>query len=127
MHALGRAGAPFTMLIHYLGRDWPLAVLAKEHGIDRRTLHCRLQRGLSIEIALHTPVRSYPVGVLRPRDTKHKLAQFNLCDRCGGDQVVRVLPVGDAWMLCRRCRDSLISVVKVWVRPYQRATAGETP
>jgi hypothetical protein len=91
-------------VVWYRGCSWRLAQLARQHDIDRRTLQCRLDRGIEIELALTLPVRVYPEGVRRPRDTQHKAASIVLCDRCGNGQHVRPMRAMDEISLCLHCR-----------------------
>jgi hypothetical protein len=46
--------------VFYQGNERVLAELCREHGIDRRTVVSRLDRGIAIEVALVKPVRRYP-------------------------------------------------------------------
>jgi hypothetical protein len=45
----------------FQGRERALVDLCREHGIDRRTVASRLSKGVSIEEAVTTPPRNYPV------------------------------------------------------------------
>jgi len=108
------------LTVFYRGREWPLAQLAKKHGIDRRTLHSRLERGMSIEDALKAPLRPYPSNVSRPREPKHPpieetMRERSLCDRCGDDYFVRPIAFGSGWKLCKHCREAAVTVVRDWV------------
>lgn len=103
-----------------------LPELAREHGINLRTLKSRLERGLSIEEALSMPTRSYPDHVLRPREPKHKpmpasevaSAITPRCDRCR--QPGRVLSVfGGSWQLCYACRGQLAQIAANWISAKQ--------
>ena len=54
-------GGTFLMRkVVFQGRERELAELCRELGIDRRTVVSRLDRGLTSEVALAIPKRSYP-------------------------------------------------------------------
>lgn len=108
------------VVVVYQGKTWPLVELARMHGIDRRTLHSRLQRGVTIEQALMDPIRYYPEGVHRHRDPSYKPSTIKLCDRCGNDHLVRPFPhqsVG--WVLCQPCRLAATSVLRNFIGRQQ--------
>jgi hypothetical protein len=96
-----------------------LPSLARKHGIDLRTLKSRLGCGMPLKEALNKLRRSYPNGVRRPRETKHKaisVMQLDLprCDRCKLSRRLSSV-FGNSWLLCGVCREQLVQIAANWV------------
>jgi hypothetical protein len=105
--------------VRYKGKRLTLAELSRQHGIDLRTLKSRVQRGMSIEEALTTPLRRYPNGVQRPREVRHRpIEQVDVkdlppaCDRCARESNLTTV---FGLTMCGICREQLATIAASWV------------